>query len=232
MTTRSAYGMLETFAVTELDVQVFRALHHALSGRLVLDAMAALTLLGGGWPLLMMAPFLVRERTRRLSASLLGVALATTVFVFVLKRIVTRLRPCVVLSDVQARIFPAPTDFSFPSGHSAGAFALASFFACMVLWEPRRSSAAASWWTTGRRLGVVALLFALALGIGLSRIALGVHFPSDVAAGALVGVVVGTLGGRLYVRGLPKPELVADVAPPVEDASAESAKDAKSAKSA
>lgn len=197
----------DAFAVTELDVQVFRALHHALSGRLVLDAMAALTLIGGGWPLFMMAPFLVRARTRRLAASLLGVAVVTTLAVFVLKRIVTRLRPCVVLSDVHARVFAAPTDFSFPSGHSAGAFAIASFFACLVLWEPHLPEVAPTTrWTKGRRLGAVVALFAVALGIGLSRIALGVHFPSDVAAGALVGVVVGTLGGRLYLRGVPGAE--------------------------
>jgi undecaprenyl-diphosphatase len=77
---------------------------------------------------------------------------------------------------------PSP-DPSFPSDHAAAAFAIA--FAVLAF---------------SRRAGVVFL--ALALLIGLSRIALGLHDPSDVVAGAMVGwgaaLVVTRLGrGRL-----------------------------------
>jgi undecaprenyl-diphosphatase len=62
---------------------------------------------------------------------------------------------------------PSP-DPSFPSDHAAAAFAIA--FAVLALW----------------RRGGIAFL-ATALLIGLSRIALGLHSPSDVVAGAVIG---------------------------------------------
>jgi undecaprenyl-diphosphatase len=64
------------------------------------------------------------------------------------------------------------TDYSFPSGHATFAWALAVVLATK---EPR-----AKW-----------LFYALAFFISLSRVYLGVHYPSDVAAGALVGLGIG-----------------------------------------
>jgi len=53
-----------------------------------------------------------------------------------------------------------------------------------------------------QRAGVVLLSFSLILGIGLSRIYLGVHYPSDVAAGYYVGAVwlCAVIGADWYVR--------------------------------
>jgi membrane-associated phospholipid phosphatase len=47
----------------------------------------------------------------------------------------------------------------------------------------------------------IVALMAVATSIGLSRVYLGVHFPGDVAAGAILGGAIGTLGGRAYSRG-------------------------------
>ena len=65
------------------------------------------------------------------------------------------------------------TDASFPSGHSASSFAAATTLATFY---PQASP----------------LVFALATGVALSRVHLGQHFPSDVAAGGLLGVASGT----------------------------------------
>jgi len=77
------------------------------------------------------------------------------------------------------------TDPSFPSDHAAAAFAIA--FAVLAF---------------SRRAGI-AFLVAAAL-IALSRVALGMHYPSDVLAGALVGfgaaTLVTTLGRTWVVR--------------------------------
>ena len=67
---------------------------------------------------------------------------------------------------------------SFPSQHASGAFALAMAITLGV---------------TRHRKWLVALAWVAAIGIGWSRIHLGVHFASDVLAGALVGITAATL---------------------------------------
>lgn len=71
---------------------------------------------------------------------------------------------------------------SFPSGHAASSFAAATVLSFAI---------------RGRGL---ALAWMLAVGIALSRIYIGVHYPLDVAAGALVGVALGVwvTGGRAW----------------------------------
>ena len=49
---------------------------------------------------------------------------------------------------------------------------------------------------------VSSVLLLLALGVALSRIALGVHFPGDVTAGAIIGATSGAIGANLYLRRL------------------------------
>ena len=75
-----------------------------------------------------------------------------------------------------------PTNYSFPSGHTFGAFAMASALACGV----RRS------------IGTVFLM--LAALIGFSRMYLFVHYPTDVIAGAALGIFFGVVAWRLAGR--------------------------------
>ncbi len=85
------------------------------------------------------------------------------------KRIFPRRRPAAELLPVPRRMTRRPSSSSFPSGHSASAFA----FATAVGMEHKVA-------------GVV--LFPLAAAVGYSRVHTGVHWPSDVAAGAAIGV--------------------------------------------
>lgn len=85
------------------------------------------------------------------------------------KRLVPRRRPAAELLPVPRRMVRRPTSSSFPSGHAASAFA----FASAVAMEHR---------------GVGAVVFPLAALVGYSRVHTGVHWPSDVAAGAAIGV--------------------------------------------
>jgi undecaprenyl-diphosphatase len=84
-----------------------------------------------------------------------------------LKRTIQRPRP----ADAQAALnaFIKPSDrFSFPSGHTAAAFMVAVLVSA---WYP----------------AMAPLVFSVALAIGASRVLLGVHYPSDIGAGAVLG---------------------------------------------
>jgi membrane-associated phospholipid phosphatase len=75
------------------------------------------------------------------------------------------------------------TDGSFPSGH-----AMAATIACVTLvWLLRLHGVRGGWWTSVVTLGAVSVL-----GVGFTRLYVGVHWPSDVLAGWLLGAAVVT----------------------------------------
>ena len=75
---------------------------------------------------------------------------------------------------------------SLPSGHAAGAFAVATFFACWL--AP---------FTNARDALVVAILFVLASGVATSRVFLALHYPSDVIAGAFLGATCAAVAAHV-----------------------------------
>jgi undecaprenyl-diphosphatase len=178
-----------------VDVQIFTILHHALAGAWLLP-MAVLSVIGGGWGALVVLPLLASTRTRRVAGALVGVLGVTAVIVFVLKRIVARARPSACVPGMKALVFAPPTDFSFPSGHAAGSFAFTVFVAVVLVRALPPDATTRERWL--RRAAAASLLL-LAVGVGLSRIALGVHFPGDVLAGALLGSTVAIAGARLHL---------------------------------
>ncbi len=135
------------------------------------DVVLVLTQLGA--PLLLelatlvTAVVLLRRRRRRealyVAVAVFGAELLSTT----LKQVVGRVRPCV---DAAAG---CPHTASFPSGHAVGAAAF--WTAAAVLLLP----------VAGRR--VWALAVGVPVVVAATRVLLGVHYPSDVVAGLLVG---------------------------------------------
>ncbi len=121
--------------------------------------------------------FLIKKKWRRGAIMLMSV-LSTSVAVVFIKGIVERARP------ENAVTLYGLVDPSFPSGHAA--LAAAFFVALAYILAPHISS-----WVK-RELVIVFCVLA-ALGVGLSRIVLNVHWASDVIAGWCLGVFLATL---------------------------------------
>ena len=100
-------------------------------------------------------------------------AVATNALQVPLKRCVRRRRPCDEHPHPDFRVRP-PDRYAFPSGHAMNAFALAGL---LSLQHP----------ALGPALGL------LAGSIAASRVVMGLHYASDVLAGALLGLAVGGL---------------------------------------
>lgn len=189
-----ASTLAATIDLTDVDASVFLALHHALSG-VMLTPMAFFSAIGGGWGSLFVVPLLIFKRTREAGRSLAATLIVIALVTFALKKIVARSRPCNCLEGVRALVFTAPSDYSFPSGHASGSAAFCVFLAIVVVKATPTNATERE--RTLRRLGAAALI-ALALCVGLSRIALGVHFPADVLSGAMLGAAVGLFGARIH----------------------------------
>ncbi len=104
--------------------------------------------------------------------ALLAYSLEVPVYV-VLKKAFKRTRPCDLMTHLRAHVKPSDK-FSLPSGHTAAAFLMASLL---------------SWFYP-----IVAVpVFIWASMVGLSRVLLGVHYPGDILAGALLGLTISLL---------------------------------------
>jgi undecaprenyl-diphosphatase len=115
----------------------------------------------------------------------LAVILSQAIVDWAVKPIIARPRPFV--ADTRARVVGYhPETYSFPSGHTTTSFAAATVMAFAIT----RRRAAATW--------------ALASAIAVSRVYIGVHYPLDVAVGAVCGVLIGVLvtgGHAWYIEG-------------------------------
>lgn len=103
---------------------------------------------------------------RILLALLLGLIIGN----LILKPLIARIRPFEYI-DISLLI-PKPKDFSFPSGHTQAAFALAS-----------------SIYISNRKTGI--LVYIVAVLVALSRMYLMVHYPTDVLCGMILGISYG-----------------------------------------
>jgi membrane-associated phospholipid phosphatase len=88
------------------------------------------------------------------------------------------------------KLDPAPPTSSYPSGHTAAAVCLYGCLALLLLWLYAGRP--------GAKI-VAAVLFCVPVFVGLARVYRGMHYPSDVLAGALLGVLWLSLVARTFL---------------------------------
>jgi undecaprenyl-diphosphatase len=189
-------GLVLSSLIHDFDAFFLQRLYGGPGGGVVTAAMIAITTLGGGWGMLGLIPLMAWPRTRRFSVTVTVVLGAVAAVVFALKPLVGRVRPCFCVPGIHP-LGQHPTDYSFPSGHTAGSFAFAAFVTAWVYLHRPGS---------GWLISAAATLFAAAVGV--SRVYLGVHFPSDVLGAAPLGIVLGAAGALLFRPDAPRKELV------------------------
>ncbi|MCE4553100.1 phosphatase PAP2 family protein [Pelomonas cellulosilytica] len=157
----------------ELDLRGAQALHRAAARPLLPRVLALCSRLADGplWAgLALLLALLGQPRQALLMLALGG---ANLVVYYALKLGTRRQRPFERCDSIRACL-KVPDAFSFPSGHALHAFAFALLLSAF---HP----------------ALAPLLWSFAVLVGLARVVLGLHFPSDVLSGALIGSVTAAL---------------------------------------
>lgn len=162
--------MIEALVNTEKDILLF--IQDAIRNPVMTPFFIGVTKLGDGgaiWIVLAVV-LLIPKKTRKVGwmmvLSLLGSLVINNLL---LKNLVARMRPFETIDNL-IPLIAKPTDYAFPSGHTASSFAAAG-----ILYRK-----------LPKGFGILALL--LAIFIGFSRLYVGVHYPSDVLCGMISGV--------------------------------------------
>lgn len=158
-----------------LDGDILMFIQENIRNGILTPIFTAITFLGNSgiaWVILSLL-LLVFKKTRRIGLmSLLALLVSLLINNLTLKNLVARIRPYETVEGL-VPLIGRPWDYSFPSGHTGSSFASA--------WVFYRG--------LPKRFGIPALI--LAGLIGLSRLYLGVHYPTDVLFGVFSGIFSG-----------------------------------------
>jgi undecaprenyl-diphosphatase len=163
-------------AVNVGDIRFFYMVNNVFRCTLFNRIMPFITYLGGAifTTILCILLIVIGKGNIRYAGLLSLISLAIDqIPVQIIKRKLVRPRPFLTLSNVSVFI-TRPKDYSFPSGHTSAA---CSLYLSLAFFFPQL------------------LLLALPLSalVGISRVYLGVHYPTDVLAGAVLGILTSLL---------------------------------------
>lgn len=154
----------------------FQSIHFPLLNKF----MVFVTSLGNGgriWIGLSLVLLFFKKTRKAGIASAIALIFGLIICNLTLKELVQRARPCFQEFAEYEWLIKTPSDYSFPSGHTTSAFASALAASCFF-----------------RNKAFVISSVTLAAIIAISRIYLYVHFPTDVIAGLIIGVICAILG--------------------------------------
>ena len=159
--------------IQAFDTRTFLSLlDHPFQTRLTKSALIVSST-ADGWLYFVLLPIIIiaKDGDARywLLLALMAFATERTLY-YILKNTFRRRRPPAALEGFKATIV-ASDEFSLPSGHTSGAFLFVTFLAFGIspMFLP---------------------LYLWAAGVGASRVILGVHFPTDIVIGALIGTSI------------------------------------------
>jgi membrane-associated phospholipid phosphatase len=173
---------------------LFSAINHAASPWPD-TAWSVLSALGDASVLFALLSALLLLRPQASAAVLAAVPMGG-LFSVLFKRLFDTPRPAAVLDAAQFHLIgPVLSNHSFPSGHTISAFAAA--VAVLAVLQPAARSSRSS---AMRFAGLFIAAIGLAAAVGISRVAVGAHWPVDVLAGAACGWLAGLSGAAASRR--------------------------------
>lgn len=183
----------------EMDGQLLLWIQEKLRFDALTPFVKAITHSADGGTIMIIATLILMiiPKTRKLGF-LCGAALVVNTLIcnVILKNLVARVRPYEVVDGLKL-IIGRQNDWSFPSGHSSAGFSMST-----VLFRE-----------TPRKIGIPVLIFALL--ISLSRLYVGVHYPTDVICGIILGTLTGFFTCTVYHRAIAKNQIRLHRAEPV-----------------
>ncbi|MBQ8606285.1 MAG: phosphatase PAP2 family protein [Clostridia bacterium] len=134
------------------------------------------------WIVLILILLCFKKTRKGAIIAAISLIIGTIVGNLILKNLIARPRPFVTREEMEALlIIHAPSGFSFPSGHTLSSFVAATAIALR-----------------NKEIGIPALV--LAALIGFSRNYLFVHYPTDVLAGCVIGIIIAVSVNLLYKK--------------------------------
>lgn len=163
--------------ITNIDVSILLFIQEHIRVDALNGFWKFITSLGdGGWFWIALGLILlIPKKTRKVGlAALLSLALGALITNVTLKPLIARTRPFDLVDSI-IPLIAKPRDYSFPSGHTCASFSAALIFYRML----------------PKKYGIPAVV--LAAMIALSRLYVGVHYPTDVIGGFLAALLASTI---------------------------------------
>ena len=157
-------------AVSRLDLKFFQAIFNFHRDTILPVIFRIISFIGDGWFYGLYLLYLYLSKTELFKPALYVVLIAFALelpIYCLLKNTIRRVRPFNAHNEVENMVYPLD-EFSFPSGHTSAAFLVATVIAYFTPF-------------------LAIPLFIFAFLVGMSRIYLGVHYPSDILGGIIFG---------------------------------------------